>query len=487
MTYPHRPTPATVAWVLSTALLLQACGDAALLESSAPGAARLQATHPLTAGVGASEDILTQLQSVPGLTVVAEDPAPYPGTRFFRLSFEQPTDHRRPHGERFPLLMTLLHRSAAAPMVLASTGYGADDFYYEEEPTKLLEANQLAVGHRFFTPSRPASSNWRHLNIWQSANDSHRIIQAFKPLYPQRWLHTGISKGGMAAVYHRYFFPADVDATVAYVAPNSHGVNDVRYEDFLNRVGDEPCRTRLRAFQREVLVRREEVLPLMEEWAATNGFTFHHLGMDRAFEFSVITGPFAMWQFGGARACALTPPPGAPAADLFWFLNGIAVTQGYSDADLKSIEPYYYQAATELGAFRAPTQHLSGLLRYPGQYSPAALVSFPITEPFNPGLMRRVEHWVHHWGGQMLFINGANDPWSTGAFTVRERNDSFRFDVPNGNHLANITRLPEAQRAVALERLFSWMDVSATPAQLQSRLDDAALAPPRMRVPRFPL
>ncbi|WP_338867409.1 S28 family serine protease [Myxococcus stipitatus] len=457
------------------------------VESTNLEAPRQHATRPLTTGVGASEDILTQLQSIPGLTVLAEEPAPYPGTRFFKLSLEQPTDHLRPQGERFPLLMTLLHRSITAPMVLASTGYGSDDFYYEEEPTKLLEANQLAVGHRFFTPSRPASSNWKHLNIWQSANDSHRIVQAFKPLYPQRWLHTGASKGGMAAVYHRYFFPDDVDATVAYVAPNSYGVSDVRYVHFLNQVGDEACRAKLRGFQREVLIRREEVLSVMEQWAATKGLTFHQLGMDRAFEFSVLSGPFILWQFGGARACALTPPPGAPAADLFDFLVGISIPQGLSDTELPSIEPYYYQAATELGSFRPPTQHLSGLLRYPGQYTPAALVSFPITERFNHGLMRRVEHWVHHWGERMLFVYGANDPWSTGAFSVRERNDSFRFDVPGGNHRANITRLPEADRAVALERLFSWMDVSVPPTQLQSRLDEAALAPARSRPRHFPL
>jgi hypothetical protein len=102
-----------------------------------------------------SEDTLARLQSIPGLTVVGEVASPFPGTRFFRLYFEQPADHRRPNGERFLMRATLLHRSVDAPVVLYSGGYSLGGFPFQYEPTALLGANQIALEHRFFGTSRP--------------------------------------------------------------------------------------------------------------------------------------------------------------------------------------------------------------------------------------------------------------------------------------------------------------------------------------------
>jgi hypothetical protein len=41
-----------------------------------------------------------------------------------------------------------------------------------------------------------------------------------------KWVNTGASKGGMTSVYHRRFFPNDLDANVAYVAPLSYSQED---------------------------------------------------------------------------------------------------------------------------------------------------------------------------------------------------------------------------------------------------------------------
>src|SRR4051812_47999529 len=103
------------AWWLVATVLLQACGDTTLVEPSQVEAPARAVSALET--VADSEDILTQLQSIPGLTVLDERPSPYAGTRFFRMVFEQPADHRRPLGERFQLRVNLLHRSVDAPMV----------------------------------------------------------------------------------------------------------------------------------------------------------------------------------------------------------------------------------------------------------------------------------------------------------------------------------------------------------------------------------
>ena len=449
------------AWVLAVSMLLQACGDTSLAEPGAPTGQPVQAARALEAEAQ-SEDILARLQSIPGLTVVGELPSRFPGTRFFRLYFEQPADHLNPQGERFQLRATLLHRSVDAPVVLYSGGYELGGFPFQYEPTALLGANQLSLEHRFFGTSRPASNDWKLLDIRQAAGDYHRVIQAFKPLYPKRWLTTGGSKGGMAAVYHRYFYPDDVDATLAYVAPNVYGLDDARFVRFLEQVGDADCRAKLEAFQQDVLRRREELLPFLEALAADAEDSFELIGLDRTLEFAVVEMPFYFWQYGNPSLCARIPAPGAPAEESFAFLDGVVdVVYTYGDAALDVFAAYYYQSATELGWTRYPTRHLRDLLRYPRQDVPTAYLSFPVEERFDHGLMHRVEHWVRQRGERMLFLYGDRDPWSAGPFEVRERNDSFRFYVPNANHNnASIFRLPEPERTVALSRLSTWMGVT---------------------------
>ncbi|MFP2896825.1 S28 family serine protease [Corallococcus sp. 4LFB] len=442
------------------ALGLQACGGGEVpSEAAAQSAPEVQAQ---SLAQDAAPDILAQLQAVPGLTVVQERPAPAPGIRFFVLSYEQPADHLHPDGTRFQQRMTLLFRGAEAPTVLASTGYGISTFPYQTEPTYLVQGNQLLVEHRFFTPSIPQPANWRLLSIEQAAADHHRIVKALKPLFPGKWISTGGSKGGMTSLYHRAFFPRDVDATVAYVAPNSYGTQDPRYVRFLSKLGTPECRENIRVFQREVLERRAEVEPLFQAAGAAYGRTYDFLGVDKALEFTVLEFAFAFWQYGDASLCDLLPPKGGPAQGLVDVLDAVVGITYMSDGDLDYYAPYDFQAATQLGSYASAEEHLRGVQRYPRGYDPRALVPFDMRPyPFNPFAMPLVEGWVKAFGERILLVYGENDPWSTGAFSVSARNDSYRFFEPGGNHGARITGLPEADQAVALERLRTWAGLPA--------------------------
>ncbi|NOK17614.1 S28 family serine protease [Corallococcus carmarthensis] len=458
--------PAVLACAL--ALGLQACGGSELPnEAEAPGTQQLQTQERAQ---DAAPDILAQLQAIPGLTVVQERPAPAPGVRFFLLSYDQPADHLHPNGTRFQQRMTLRFRSAEAPMVLASTGYGIGTSPSQWEPTYLVQGNQLTVEHRFFTPSIPQPANWKLLGIEQAAADHHRIVQAFKPLFPARWISTGGSKGGMTSLYHRAFFPRDVDATVAYVAPNSYGTQDPRYVKFLGKLGTPACRESIRVFQREVLERRAETEPLFQATGASSyGSTYDFLGVDKALEFSVLEFAFAFWQYGDASLCDRIPPPGGPAQTLVDTLDEVVGLSYMSDGDLDYYAPYDFQAGTQLGSYASAEEHLRGVLRYPRGYDPRALVPFDMRPyPFNPFVMPLVEGWVKAFGERILLVYGENDPWSTGAFSVSARNDSYRFYEPGGNHGSSILGLPEAEQAVALERLRTWAGLPAESAAAMS-------------------
>ncbi|MCY1144262.1 S28 family serine protease [Actinoplanes sp. Pm04-4] len=408
----------------------------------------------------AADDLLDRLKAIPGLTVVSES-APT-GYRFFVLTYRQPADHRHPGQGTYEQRLTLLHRSVDAPVVLATGGYGlaANPTAGRTEPTRLLDANQVSVEHRFFTPSRPAPADWSDLTIWQEASDEHRIVQALKTIYSAKWIQTGASKGGMTSVYHRRFYPNDIDGVVAYVAPND-SLNDLdgAYDRFFRTVGDPACRSALDTVQKEALKRRDRLVPRLEasglSYARTLGTA------DRAFEMTVLDTVWAFWQYSLAADCADVPPATATDDELFDWIDGVAGWSFYTDQGLEPYFPYYYQAATQLGWPSLGFEHLRGLRRYPGLYTANSSLPAELRRPHNPLPMIDVDLWVRTLSQRMMFVYGENDPWGAERFTPSRR-DSALYVAPGANHGANISRLNPADAAEATATLRRWAGVTAT-------------------------
>ncbi len=441
------------------AVWLAACGGAGAPE-----------VEPVAEGAGAEAlaadavDIRDQLEAIPGLTVLSDTFVN--GFRFFLLDYEQPVDHHHPNGARFQQRMSLVHRDASAPMILDTEGTGLFAEPIPSEPSDLLQANQLAVEHRFYGTSRPEHLDWSKLNIQQAAKDIHRVVQAFKPLYRARWLSTGVFKGGTAALTHAYFFPNDVHAVIPYAAHHARGLNDERHARFLRtEAGDAECRQRLDAVQRAALSRREALLHFVHALEA-EGFTFDVLGADRALEFAVVELPFRLFQFYGfSGTCADVPSADVSDAELFGYVSYVSeLSFAFSDQALQESAALYYQRATQLGGPRYPEAHLRPLLRYPGQdvatwYPPYGVVKF-----YEPWSMARVEWWVRHDARRLLLIYGDQSPWSASAFDVSARNDAYQVIAGDSiGFYGTLSALPEPQRGFLLGRLSEWAGV---PVQL---------------------
>jgi hypothetical protein len=433
------------------------------------------------ASVVVRDDLLDKLTAIPGLTVVSESqPAGY---RFFVLSFTQPVDHRHPRRGTFEQRLTLLHRSADAPVVLYTGGYGlpVNPTASRTEPTQLVDGNQVSVEHRFFRSSRPAPADWDDLTIWQEATDEHRIVQALKTVYSGKWLQTGASKGGMTSVYHRRFYPGDVDGVVAYVAPNDpRNPQDHLYDRFFARVGSASCRAALDGVQREALKRRARMVALLEADAARNGYTFTRtLGSaDRSFEMTILDTVWAFWQYSTEADCAAVPPVTATDEELYAWIDGVAFFGFYTDQGLDYYTPYYYQAATQLGWPDLEFRHLRGLVRHRGLYQPNSVLPAELRSRHDPGPMLDVDHWVRTRSERILFVYGENDPWSAERFTPSRR-DSALYVAPGANHGANIARLAEADRVAATDTLRRWADAQSAERSRVAAIPDDDMLPDR--------
>jgi hypothetical protein len=427
-------------------------------------ASLLVVLSPATAARAADDPLLDQLTAIPGLSIVSQTQGT--GYRFFVLTYRQPADHRHPGRGTYEQRLTLLHRSEAGPVVLFTNGYGlaANPRATQTEPTALLGANQISVEHRFFTPSRPADADWSDLTIWQEATDEHRIVGAFKSIYDGKWIQTGGSKGGMTSVYHRRFYPKDVDGVVAYVAPND-AINpaDRAYDRFFDAVGTADCRKTLDEVQRQALLRRDRLVPRLEAEAAEAGWTFDRtIGTaDRSFEMTVLDSVWAFWQYSLAADCAEVPAATASDDDIWTWIDTVAGWSFYTDQALEYYWPYYFQAASQLGWPSLRFEHLRGLRNHPHLYTANASLPEELRRPHNPLPMIDVDLWVRTQSERMLFVYGENDPWGAERF-VPSRRDSALYVAPGANHGANIARLSPADSAAATATLRRWAGVPAT-------------------------
>ena len=406
----------------------------------------------------AGTDIVEKLRCIPGVTVT--ELGMTAGARQFDITFDQLADHAHPDGAHFQQRIRLRHRSEDAPLLLGTNGYALAVTPSEIETA--FQLNELDVEHRYFSTSIPDGDvDWKLLNIAQAAADHHAITIAFKKIYKKKWLNSGVSKGGTTSIYHRRFFPGDVDATVAYVAPNNLALPDQRYVPFLQNVGGDAnasCRERIKEVQRALLTRRSEIVPLIVG-------PFERLGgPDIVIEHAVLEMPFVYWQTipldHPMYGCAMIPAADAPSESLFRFFFAASALRSFSDPGLRISEVYLHQCAHELGYPAVEEAHLAGLLQHRNTYSVTAYLPIGVeVPPWDPNAMVDIQNWVKSEGSTLMLIYGELDPWTAGQFELGNAVDSHRFTAPGANHRANLQALKPADLANALQILERWLGV----------------------------
>ncbi|MGF6886644.1 hypothetical protein ABIA39_004582 [Nocardia sp. GAS34] len=413
---------------------------------------------PGTAACSREDDIRTALQRIPGLTVTREQSVS--DGRFFVLTYRQPIDHDHPERGSFDQRLTLLHRSTNKPMVLYTGGYDLNpDPEFRAEPTQLLAADQIVTEQRYFGASRPRPTDWTKLDIRQAAADHHRIIAALRPIYRAAWISAGASKGGMASIYHRRFYPDDVTGTIAYSAPNiTDDADSSAYDRFVAAVGTPECRAALTAAQREILVRRNEIDDRLSTWTRQSGYTVDTVGgLDRMLELSTLQVPLYFWMRHGPGDCATIPPATATTDTLYTWLRELTQPESYTDQGLAIALPSFYQLGTQLGTARFTPPELVGQLRYPGIQDMKTYVPRQIPLIFDPEAMRDIDQWVHRCGAGLLFVYGEYDPTRAKPFRLGPgTTNSAVYIAPATNHLTRLANLTGPDGAAARATLTGW-------------------------------
>jgi hypothetical protein len=413
-----------------------------------------------------AEQLFVKLRQLPGVTV-QETPTDQPGFHYYILHFTQPVDHEDPSLGTFEQEVSLLHRDerSKVPMVIATTGYA--DYIHDKpvELTRLLAANQVSIEHRFFGASRPDPADWTKLTIKQMADDEHAVIEALHSIYQGAFLSTGGSKGGMAAVFHRRFYPDDVDGTVAYVAPISFGAPDVRYAPFLDTLGPAPCREAVRNAAVRMLSSRREAMCSHAETQKQHSYT--RVAIGPAVEAAIVSLEWTFWQYSGVTRCPDVPGPDATDDQLFAFLDDVSPVSDSDDEKLAAFEAYYYQSYAELGYPEEGAAYLSPFLSFGEDDYTGELPAHEEEPDYNDQAMKDIDNWVEHSGYRLLFIYGQWDPWTKGKFPLGDAVDSHALIAPEGTHMVRIAQLDTADRELALSKLEAWTGTTPMLSRLQ--------------------
>lgn len=434
---------------------LAACGDNLQPEPDAPGPSGL----------------LAQLNALPGVTAT-QTPTDTAGFTYFVLYFTQPVDHDDPTGPTFRQEVSLLHKDTEAPMIVQTSGYWD---YYRDSPvelTRLYGANQISIEHRFFAESRPSNPDWTKLTIRQMAADQHAIITALKTIYPAAYITTGGSKGGMTAIYHRRFYPDDVQGTVPYVAPISFGAPDLRYAPFLDTLGPPACRQAVRDVALELLMNRRAMVETRAQAQAVDPedpHSYTRITLRPAVESSIASLEWAFWQYYGVNFCNAVPPTTDTDDKLWRFLDLISPVTDNDDDQIAAFDAYYFQAEHQLGYPDAAVPYLEPHLMFGDADYAGAL---PTAKPAYDGgaAMRDVDDWLQANGSRFVFVYGQWDPWTGGKFELGRATDSLMVTQASGTHGARITRLTETDRDAALAKVTAWTGVTPdVPAPMTAR------------------
>lgn len=279
----------------------------------------------------------------------------------FEITIQQPVDHNNPKAGFFSQKIYLSHIDENLPVVLVTEGYQARHNYLSE-PARLLNANQIIVEHRFFGESIPVNLDYTKLNTFQAASDHHRIVELFKKIYHEKWLSTGISKGGQTTIYFRYYFPDDVDVSMPYVAPLNIEQEDPRINLFLRTVGTPETRAQLLSLQRNLLSKEAEILPLLKIYKKENNLVFPKSD-GLVFEFAVLELPFTFWQWAPFTAESLKEV-GNTAEALFQKLLTAGILDMYSAESQAFYLPFLVQAYQEIGYYNFDIDSLKSQLHY---------------------------------------------------------------------------------------------------------------------------
>ncbi len=406
-----------------------------------------------------SGELQVKLEKIPGVVSVKELKTSNFFAEKYLVEFEQYLDASFPDAGTFHQRVFISHKSYTAPVVFITEGYNADYASaegYVNELSDILQGNQICVEHRYFAESKPEGDSWKYLTTRGSADDHHAIRKALENIYPGKWVSTGISKGGQTCLLYQMYYPEDVDACVAYVAPIATALEDGRHEPFINSIATKKDRKKIVAFQKEMLKRKDKIMPLFEKYVKISKLTFR-APVEEIYEYCVLEYSFAFWQWVGNTE--RIPSKKSKDSKLFQHLLAVSGPNYFSIEGSKSTLPFFYQAGRELGYYGYETETLSKYLTIESAdgYFQKLFLPHNMKTDFYKQTSCDLIKFLQTKAKNTFIIYGEYDPWTAAAPDVSANENVIKIINPRGTHATRIKSLPKIHHEHVIKTLNDWM------------------------------
>lgn len=395
----------------------------------------------LVQAADAPTELQKKLQSLPGISNVKPlESDAYPEKYVFFIN--QLLDPHHPEAGYFKQRVILSHVGLDRPTVIVTEGYAAHyatNPRYKEELSRLFNTNLVFVEYRYFGESMPDPCNWDYLTVENSLYDLHNVTTTLKQLYPQKWISTGISKGGQTTMFYRTYFPDDVDISVPYVAPLNKALEDGRHEPFIaEKVSTPENRKRVQDFQLEVLKRKGKLLPMFEKYCADKKYTFR-IPIAEAYDFNILEYSFALWQWG----TPVSNIPSTNADDKTIFDHFIATCEPDYFSEQSPYPSFNVQAARELGYYGYDIKPFKKYLSIETSKDYLRRIMLPAELSdikFDQTLYNKVVKFLKRNDPEMIYIYGGDDPWTASGVTwLKDKKNIKVYVLPGGSHSTRIS------------------------------------------------
>ncbi len=380
----------------------------------------------------------------------------------YKIMVRQPLDHADTTKGFFLQRVFVADKGKENAVLLITEGYGAGyaaNPRYINELSPILNSNQICVEHRYFGESWPSPLIWDYLTVKNAEADHHVIVELLKKYYLGKWINTGISKGGQTAVYHRAFYPDDVDVTVAYVAPLNFGVEDGRHEPFIkNKPGTVEDRKKIVDFQIRILKNREFLVPKLIKYSKEKGLEYR-ISIDEVLDYTVLEFPFAFWQWG--KSPNDIPDKNSSIDECFTFLMEVPGPSYFSISGMETNKSFFVQAARELGYYGYDTKPVKKYLSIKSSKNYLSKIFLPdgLKVKYEKTTAKQVKRFMKTTDSEILFIYGEFDPWSASGFEIQKKDNLLKIVKPGGSHSSRINNLPPEQKKQVKDKLEEWLEI----------------------------
>jgi hypothetical protein len=375
----------------------------------------------------------------------------------YKILIQQPIDHSDSSKGFFDQKIYLSHKDFNKQVLFFINGYLSPKNKINDW-SKLLDANQIYVEHRYYGESKPTDVKWETLNLKNASADLHNIKLVLSKIYKNNWISTGTSKGGLTSLAYKYYYPDDVEVTIAHSAPVGMSLRDTTVFTFIDSLSkSRGCLEKMKSFQRQLLLKKDEIIPLLKIHLDKRHQRYNNLGLHRIYEVAVLEIPFSIWQ--NNKGCNAITINDTTSSGLFKSLRTAIYDWFLSDNVFNEIGAYHYQALTELGYYDYPTSEFKTLLNS-DKNSPPSRILIPkrVKINYSKDLMSEIKKWLTDSGNNIIYMNGANDPYSFYRISPSNKTNAVSLIIKNGNHnQAKYRNLDAKQKIETMSYLNKWL------------------------------